>query len=179
MLARVRKLAIRLCVYSAALFWAAWGLSLFLWIGYDAIHHNFEWQFVSTGGWMHMRVTDVSEGAPPGDRATDVLPGLIAIHETKIMAEPSDVDFAPTVPRYPNGSPITVEVNDGVVGFFAPYWILAGLTSIVPGVHWTTRLLAKRRRERLKGLQLCRRCGYDLRASTGRCPECGGREKGS
>ncbi|HYE18118.1 MAG TPA: hypothetical protein VEA69_06725 [Tepidisphaeraceae bacterium] len=34
------------------------------------------------------------------------------------------------------------------------------------------RLLASRRARRAGG-RVCARCGYDLRASRGRCPECG------
>ena len=54
-----------------------------------------------------------------------------------------------------------------------PYWPLI-LIAAVPSVIWGLRLAGRRRRE---GLRLatghCRRCGYDLRATVDRCPECG------
>ena len=44
-----------------------------------------------------------------------------------------------------------------------PAWLLVGLWL------WRRQEKAKRRRD----TRLCRRCGYDLRATPGRCPECG------
>jgi hypothetical protein len=58
-----------------------------------------------------------------------------------------------------------------------PLWVLAVATSILP-LAW---LLLRVRGERRIGHGLCRVCGYDLRASPVRCPECGtptGRPRG-
>lgn len=49
-----------------------------------------------------------------------------------------------------------------------PLWPLLLLSMILP-VRWLWSLIARRRR--VKGA--CRGCGYDLRASNERCPECG------
>ena len=51
-----------------------------------------------------------------------------------------------------------------VVGI--PYWFLFVLVA-TPTYHW----LWSRRRWAAPGL--CRTCGYDLRATPDRCPECG------
>jgi hypothetical protein len=50
-----------------------------------------------------------------------------------------------------------------------PYYFLAVLTGLLPAVQ-ARRWLRRRRRTKLR---LCQRCGYDLRATPGRCPECG------
>jgi hypothetical protein len=50
---------------------------------------------------------------------------------------------------------------------FAPCWLLALVLGISPGA-WVVRRL---RRRHPPGL--CPSCGYDLRASPERCPECG------
>ena len=53
-----------------------------------------------------------------------------------------------------------------------PYWLLAAVFALLPAV-WVRR----RRRRALVRYRLerglCGGCGYDLRSSTGRCPECG------
>lgn len=54
-----------------------------------------------------------------------------------------------------------------VVGM--PFWALAGIAAIVP-VHWLATVIHRTRRRRMG---LCLQCGYDLRASRDRCPECG------
>lgn len=54
-------------------------------------------------------------------------------------------------------------------GLRVPCWFLAALLSAMPAL-WLNRL---RNARRAKGLGLCPACGYDLRASPDRCPECG------
>ena len=49
-----------------------------------------------------------------------------------------------------------------------PYWTLMAPTALVPSVRAWRRL-------RRRGPGLCSACGYDLRATPGRCPECGTR----
>jgi hypothetical protein len=50
--------------------------------------------------------------------------------------------------------------------------VLAGLAAL-PAAWLATHRLAARRRRRLVARGACAACGYDLRASPGRCPECG------
>jgi hypothetical protein len=50
-----------------------------------------------------------------------------------------------------------------------PYALIIAITALLP-ILWIRRTIRARRRARLG---LCLRCGYDLRATTGPCPECG------
>ncbi len=52
-----------------------------------------------------------------------------------------------------------------------PDWALTLLLAALP-LGWLAAFRRLRRRRRLK-LNLCPACGYDLRASPNRCPECG------
>ena len=52
-----------------------------------------------------------------------------------------------------------------------PFWPLAMIFGSTLWVTW--RPLRSYRRRKRKKLGLCLKCGYDLRGSKGRCPECG------
>lgn len=53
-----------------------------------------------------------------------------------------------------------------------PYWFLALCLTLAPAL-WLNGALRRRRLRHRRQTNLCQHCGYDLRASTDRCPECG------
>jgi hypothetical protein len=53
-------------------------------------------------------------------------------------------------------------------GVIMPHWLLLAI-SAAPAAS----VVARRRWSRLRPEVACQRCGYDLRATPGRCPECG------
>jgi hypothetical protein len=55
-----------------------------------------------------------------------------------------------------------------------PYWMAIAATVAIPGA----RFARAARRQRRQKANYCPSCGYDLRASPGRCPECGGGRAG-
>ena len=64
------------------------------------------------------------------------------------------------------GDPDFVETHYGV-----PCWMVVVVTALAPLI-WHRRLLREQSRHRIRN-GLCLKCGYDLRASSDRCPECG------
>jgi len=70
--------------------------------------------------------------------------------------------------------PMAATLNPQFVAVVIPYWCLLPL-ALLP----TVALLRRWRRQRLRKKRgQCLACGYDLRASGSRCPECGA-ERGS
>ena len=59
--------------------------------------------------------------------------------------------------------------NGSLYNISVPHWFL-GVLLMLPPVAWA---LAERRRRRRPRRGRCATCGYDLRATPGRCPECG------
>lgn len=70
------------------------------------------------------------------------------------------------------GMSVTRPVNGYVTRLIAPHWLPAILFAILPAAWTASRLRHRRRRSRL-ARGLCPACGYDLRATRQRCPECG------
>jgi hypothetical protein len=54
---------------------------------------------------------------------------------------------------------------------FVPHWLIVLLFAALPAAQ-SARIIARRRRRHLAN-RVCTECGYDLRASPERCPECG------
>ena len=59
------------------------------------------------------------------------------------------------------------------VAYRVPYWPAAVLTGVLPAASAMTAGVRRRRSRSRTGRGLCPRCGFDLRATPGRCPECG------
>ncbi|HEX8915942.1 MAG TPA: hypothetical protein VF796_26580 [Humisphaera sp.] len=55
--------------------------------------------------------------------------------------------------------------------FMVPYWLPLLAGAVLAWRWWAGRRRA--RRDARAGVVACGRCGYDLRATPGRCPECG------
>ena len=66
---------------------------------------------------------------------------------------------------YPDGTLATAIVTTVAI----PYWAIALLFSVMP----TKYLIVRVKRLRRERKNCCPMCGYDLRATSDRCPECG------
>ncbi len=64
---------------------------------------------------------------------------------------------------------VMARVVDGII---VPYWLLSIVFALVPA-WWLKRWRRRRREAQRERKGLCPLCGYDLRASPERCPECG------
>ena len=54
-----------------------------------------------------------------------------------------------------------------------PLWLPALASAVLPSAWLASWWRQRRRTRRADGAMSCAACGYDLRASPGRCPECG------
>jgi hypothetical protein len=66
---------------------------------------------------------------------------------------------------------VDTKPNSLFVRVVVPHWLLALIFAILPARRLYTR--ARRRAALRRGLNQCVGCGYDLRATPDRCPECG------
>lgn len=55
----------------------------------------------------------------------------------------------------------------------APYWFVLAIMGFWPAVYFGVRIYRDMKTTRRKRYGLCVNCGYDLRASNDKCPECG------
>jgi hypothetical protein len=115
---------------------------------------------INFGSWHETWPQDCSTPQPPGDGGV-FCDGRIAVDDT------SSFGF----PFYHCRNDI-----DGYVATFwglqLPVWPVAVVSSLPGLVNIAARIRGKLHRRRVK-VGLCPICGYDLRATPDRCPECG------
>ena len=76
-----------------------------------------------------------------------------------------------TSSHFLNGQQLTI-YNRGTE-LVVPFAPLVLMTAVLPAIYLARYALQGRRGRRRRIAGLCSRCGYDLRATPGRCPECG------
>jgi hypothetical protein len=73
--------------------------------------------------------------------------------------------FGQWTARFPKNAAIPIDYRQ----IWCPHWLIAALAAVAPQAWLIARF--RRRRRHLAGH--CLSCGYDLRATPDRCPECG------
>jgi hypothetical protein len=109
------------------------------------------------------RIVGSTESAPP--------PRVVVTHRARWTAG-SD-PFRSPVFRYHGARPMVLggTISRGEVG--VPLWLVAAALLVVPSARLVRGRLAHGTAARRRAAGLCVTCGYDLRGSPGRCPECG------
>jgi hypothetical protein len=74
-------------------------------------------------------------------------------------------------PALPEPDPVLTEYFTFYLAAQAPCWSLGVLTAVLPALAIASGVRRRSRRGRAAGT--CRICGYDLRGTPERCPECG------
>jgi hypothetical protein len=104
----------------------------------------------------------------PRGAGTDLLPEHWALNPVGAWFRKFKFGHGGVVVQGPNGS-VAWRTNGFYGAVEIPWWSLLVLFSVVPASRW----VARRRRVAKVRRGLCTECGYDLRATPGRCPECG------
>jgi hypothetical protein len=149
-------LSLLLCVGAAVL----WVRSYFIWDSIDDAHSR--WSIVVHSDWgdvlVHASATTHSERLG-----------------RRWEYESTKAGRAVTGQFIGFGRPlVSIEDHDGKVTghqpvYCFPHWAVVVAFGLMPAI-----VIARRGRQRRKSRGgACRTCGYDLRASSGRCPECG------
>ena|ERR1051326_608641 len=115
----------------------------------------------STGSWIQRDVSGAFLGFGFARGTIDSWEST----QTRVMINGSKVDGGALQPWNPRQSRYTVE------GTFLkiPYWFIQAVVTLAPALVVGRLFNGWRQWHRGK----CERCGYDLRASKDRCPECG------
>jgi hypothetical protein len=134
-----------------------------------------EFNFQSGAGVVKLSVSEIENRHRPDD-VMPTRPRRQFGHSTRRPASPPPLESSTLGRRWRwgyvgagdeafRGSQVSTDERYVVL----PYWLV--LCALSPSLCFS--FLSWNRGKRRKRLGLCRHCGYDLRATPGRCPECG------
>ena len=169
-------LSLLLCVATVAL-WARsywWGDQ----IGWQTARRGSD--VISSRGQISLLVTTLDQNNPSLPRSNpryfesrqDSLQGTISYQPYRPNLYLSFAGFF--IARAIHSSPPNPARLAGATewGFGVPHWFLCTFTAACPASWYVSNQMQRRRTLRLHET-LCLRCGYDMRATPERCPECG------
>ena len=149
----IRKILTILSLIGLVLSVGLWALSYFILFGYASRPKQTQWLVYLRDRGCEIRYCELSEALFP-------MPPYTVWHRyTRSQRQVNRTDWKPCIRR----------TKSGMVIFIVPFWLptaLFGTLFCVVGMPY-------HRRRKRKKLGLCLKCGYDLRASKDRCPECG------
>jgi hypothetical protein len=172
-----RRISLFLSLLSAALFIA----TLTFW--YRSRHHvDIAIFCLPTGNWQgiaaqHGGVLLFFSNLPGGKDAAWQIQGGSSTADDQKFIDFRDSLFAPPAEKYSiigfrlaSGTlSLTSQINSKYTVIALPYWFLVIVFGVLPMGPFKGAWQRRRRRRR----GLCITCGYDIRASSNRCPECG------
>jgi hypothetical protein len=141
-------------------------------VGFEHYFRNppVQWEVKASRGVLFVEHRRVRPHPPWGDlafaeRVTQLGPRWLRLKRVEAVAwrrEPG---------QSPNAPPAATATFPDHTSWqlWCDFWLLAAVSAPLPGVWLARRFRSARRRAQ----GVCRRCGYDLRATPGRCPECG------
>lgn len=157
-------LCISLTILMFRSYWGADAIGLNAYLAYGGGGIGYQARSI----WSNHGIVSFQRSSPTS-HAEDVQPQGIAFFHVPI---PSSGGFRWGIPgfswREGKGGPANSPIMFDYLSVWVPHWFLILITAIPPAIA----LRRWRRRKRIKP-GCCTNCGYDLRASPQRCPECG------
>lgn len=171
-------ISLALCVASVLIwlrsYWhdSTWNL------GPHALRHGPRvYSICSNAGSIQLRITkDVAPLAPDYVIAADIGPSPpFQVIQPPPAPPPKVFSFTWEPYAHHLSAPgIVYDMNPGwdYTSLIVSWWLIAALSAVIP-LAWTARFVHSRQASQRAKDNLCHSCGYDLRVSKNRCPECG------